>query len=484
MGDMSRAGLAAIAPTGAMASAALAASRAPALRIPDRIVLDLLAFIEIGLVVAAAALAKVAYLALFLESEQGHQPYLLAGLAGGLTLHYAMRLRGLDKPAAILAWRQRLGELIVSIGLSFLILIAIAYLMKVSADYSRGWLLTWLGLTLIVLPASRPLSAGLLGWLASAGYTARRIAVVGRAGAAHQLAARLSQTSGVRVAGIFSDCEEDNARPTLSDLISAGQRNQIDEVVVALSETPHQTTMRLVDELSVLPVDLWLCPAGLNVPILATERLGAVSLLQVKPKPIRDWGYLVKLALDYVGGAICLVLLAPVMLAIAAAIRLESAGPALFRQRRHGYNHDVIDVYKFRTMHVTENGDRIVQARKNDPRVTRVGRFLRSTSLDELPQLFNVLKGEMSLVGPRPHAVAHNQYYGDLLERYANRHCVKPGMTGWAQVNGFRGPTETPEKMRKRVEHDLHYIENWSLGLDLKILALTPFVGFVGRNAL
>ena len=135
-------------------------------------------------------------------------------------------------------------------------------------------------------------------------------------------------------------------------------------------------------------------------------------------------------------------------------------------------------------MHVTENGDRIVQARKNDPRVTRVGRFLRSTSLDELPQLFNVLKGEMSLVGPRPHAVAHNEYYGDLLERYANRHCVKPGMTGWAQVNGFRGPTETPEKMRKRVEHDLHYIENWSLGLDLKILALTPFVGFVGRNAL
>ena len=200
---------------------------------------------------------------------------------------------------------------------------------------------------MIVLPASRPLSAGLLGWLASAGYTARRIAVVGRAGAAHQLAARLSQTPGVRVAGIFSDCGEDNTRPTLSDLISAGQRNQIDQVVVALSETPHQTTMRLVDELSVLPVDLWLCPAGLNVPILATERLGAVSLLQVKPKPIRDWGYLVKLALDYVGGAICLVLLAPVMLAIAAAIRLESAGPALFRQRRHGYNHDVIDVYEF-----------------------------------------------------------------------------------------------------------------------------------------
>jgi Undecaprenyl-phosphate glucose phosphotransferase len=484
MGDMSRAGLATVAPTGAVACVALAASRTRALRIPDRIALDLLAFIEIGLVVATAALAKIAYLAFFLESEQTHQPYLLAGLAGGVTLHYVMRLRGLEQPAAVLAWRQRLGELVVSIGVAFLILIAFAYLLKVSAEYSRGWLLTWLGLTLVALPASRPLSARLLGWLASAGYTARSIAVVGRAGAAHQLAARLSQTPGVRVAGIFSDCEENGTRPALRDLISAGQRNQIDEVVVALSETPQQTTLRLVEELSVLPVDLWLCPAGLNVPILATERLGALSLLQVKPKPIRDWGYLVKLALDYAGGGICLVLLAPLMLAIAAAIRIESRGPALFRQRRHGYNHDVIDVYKFRTMYVTENGDRIVQARKGDPRVTRVGRFLRSTSLDELPQLFNVLKGEMSLVGPRPHAVAHNQYYGDLLERYGNRHCVKPGMTGWAQVNGFRGPTETPEKMGKRVEHDLYYIEHWSIGLDLKILALTPFVGFVNRNAL
>ena len=171
------------------------------------------------------------------------------------------------------------------------------------------------------------------------------------------------------------------------------------------------------------------------------------------------------------------------MLAVAVAIKLESPGPVFFRQRRHGYNHRLIDVYKFRTMSVAEDGDHVVQAQKNDARVTRVGKFLRRTSLDELPQLFNVLQGEMSLVGPRPHAVAHNQHYRDRLERYANRHCVKPGMTGWAQVNGFRGPTEDPEKMRKRVEMDLYYIENWSLSLDIKIIALTPLVGFVHRNA-
>jgi putative colanic acid biosynthesis UDP-glucose lipid carrier transferase len=217
---------------------------------------------------------------------------------------------------------------------------------------------------------------------------------------------------------------------------------------------------------------------------LGTARLGAVSLLQVKPKPIRDWGHVVKLALDYLLATISLLVFAPLMLAIACAIKLDSKGAVLFRQRRHGYNHRIIDVYKFRTMTVQENGSHVEQARKDDPRITRVGRFLRRTSLDELPQLFNVFKGEMSLVGPRPHALAHNQFYAEQLKRYANRHCVKPGITGWAQINGLRGPTEDPEKMRRRVELDLHYIEHWSIWLDLKILVLTPLRGFVHRNAL
>jgi len=456
------------------------------LRIPDRIVLDILMLVEVGLVVVSAAIAKLLYIAFFLESRQDHQPYVLAGLAGGIVLHYMLRMRGLHERDAYLGWRRRLGEFLMTIGLSFLVLIALAYLLKISADYSRGWLLTWLALVSITMLLSRPASASLLRWLASTGYTARRIAVVASGATGLRLAERLRQAAGVRIVGVFDEIGKDGQgkpRASIADLISIGQRNQIDEVVVALCNAPQPQTARLIDELSVLPVDVWLCPAEFDMPILGTSRLGALSLLQVKPKPIRDWGYVLKLTLDYVLGAISLILFAPLMLAVALAIKLDSPGPVLFKQRRHGYNHRLIHVYKFRTMRVAEDGAVVVQARKDDDRVTRIGKFLRRTSIDELPQLFNVLKGEMSLVGPRPHAVAHNQLYCARLERYANRHCVKPGMTGWAQIHGFRGPTEDPEQMRKRVQMDLYYIENWSISLDLKIIALTPFVGFVHRNA-
>jgi Undecaprenyl-phosphate glucose phosphotransferase len=458
----------------------------PALRIPNRVVLDILLLMEVGLVVVSAAVAKLLYIAFLLDSQQEHQPYLFAGVVGGIVLHYMMRIRGLHEPDAYLGWRERLGDFLLAIGMSFLVLIALAYLLKISADFSRGWLLTWLTLVSIGLLLSRAASARLLRWLASTGYMARRIAVIGSGAQGLRLADKLRQAAGVRIVGVFDEPGkdgQDKPRAGIADLISIGQRNQIDEVVVALSDAPQQQTARLIDELSVLPIDVWLCPSEFDKPILGASRLGSLSLLQVKPRPIRDWGYVMKLALDYLLGALSLVLFAPLMLAAAAAIKLDSPGPVLFKQRRHGYNHRLIHVYKFRTMRLSEDGAVVPQARRDDERVTRVGKLLRRTSIDELPQLFNVLKGEMSLVGPRPHAVAHNQLYCERLDRYANRHCVKPGMTGWAQIHGFRGPTEDPEKMRKRVQMDLYYIENWSISLDLKIIALTPFVGFVHRNA-
>ena len=155
----------------------------------------------------------------------------------------------------------------------------------------------------------------------------------------------------------------------------------------------------------------------------------------------------------------------------------------LFRQRRHGYNHKIIEVLKFRSMTCMDDGGQVVQATRKDPRITGVGRILRRTSLDELPQLINVLKGEMSIVGPRPHALAHNSYYGDIVENYANRHRVKPGITGWAQVHGFRGETENPEMMAQRIRYDLEYIDNWSLWLDFKIIVMTPLFGLFRKGA-
>jgi putative colanic acid biosynthesis UDP-glucose lipid carrier transferase len=207
-------------------------------------------------------------------------------------------------------------------------------------------------------------------------------------------------------------------------------------------------------------------------------------LLDVKSKPLSDWAPLVKSAEDLIVGTLALIVFAPVMALVALAVKIDDGGPILFRQRRHGLNKRVIHVLKFRTMRVMEDGAAVTQAISGDPRITRIGRFLRMTSLDELPQLFNVIRGEMSLVGPRPHALVHDDHFGEMLERYANRHQVKPGMTGWAQVCGLRGPTETPDKMRARVEHDLVYIQQWSLWFDLKILAMTVVLGFTNRNAL
>jgi Undecaprenyl-phosphate glucose phosphotransferase len=220
------------------------------------------------------------------------------------------------------------------------------------------------------------------------------------------------------------------------------------------------------------------------LPVRRFLPLAGVPMLAVLERPLSGWNFVLKALEDRVLAAILIVLFAPILLLIAVAIKLDSRGPVFFRQKRYGFNNNPITVYKFRSMHVgAASDDSVQQARRNDPRVTRVGAILRRTSLDELPQLFNVFSGEMSLVGPRPHAVVHNEQYAKIIDDYLSRHRVKPGITGWAQVNGLRGETDTPEKMARRVQFDLYYIDNWSLLFDVKILMLTPFLGFVNKNA-
>ena len=246
----------------------------------------------------------------------------------------------------------------------------------------------------------------------------------------------------------------------------------------------------MLKKLWVLPVDIRLAAHTnkLRFRPRSYSYIGEVPVLDVFDRPIADWDVVMKFLFDKIIGGLMLLCALPVMGLIALAIKLESRGPVLFKQKRYGFNNDLIEVYKFRSMYTDATdvlADKLVT--KDDPRVTRVGRFIRKTSLDELPQLFNVvIKGNLSLVGPRPHAVnakAETRLYNDAVDGYFARHRVKPGITGWAQINGWRGETDTDEKIQRRVEHDLHYIENWSVLFDLYIVARTPFALLSTENA-
>jgi len=269
----------------------------------------------------------------------------------------------------------------------------------------------------------------------------------------------------------------------LASLISAGQ---VDEVILALPHGSPEELRRALARFATTQVEVKI-EAGLSevgIPMQGFSPVAGIPTLTVQSRPLAGWGAPFKRAEDIVLTSLLLILLAPLLLLIAVLIKLDSRGPVIFRQERLGFDNSRVFVLKFRTMHHDPNPDPSVpQARRNDPRITRFGGFLRRSSLDELPQLFNVLRGDMSLVGPRPHATAHNEKYARLISGFLARHRMKPGITGWAQVNGWRGETDTIEKMRGRLEHDLYYIANWSLLLDIKVLLMTIPVTLRGTNA-
>ena len=277
---------------------------------------------------------------------------------------------------------------------------------------------------------------------------------------------------------------------TVDDLVEFARRTRIDLVIFSLPISAEGRILQMLKKLWVLPVDIRLSAHSnkLHFRPRSYSYLGSVPVLDVFDRPITDWDVVMKWLFDKVVGSLALLVAAPAMALTAMAIKLDSRGPVLFKQKRYGFNNELIEVYKFRSMYVDQSdarADKLVT--KGDPRVTRVGRFIRKTSLDELPQLFNVVfVGNLSLVGPRPHAVnakAEEQRYDEAVDGYFARHRVKPGMTGWAQINGWRGETDTQEKIQKRVEHDLYYIENWSVLFDLFILLRTPFALLKTENA-
>ena len=302
---------------------------------------------------------------------------------------------------------------------------------------------------------------------------------------------------GARIVGIFDDRKE-RVPETIAgiavegrsdDLIAFVRRHRVDMVVVALPLSAELRMLEIVHKLRQLPIDIRVLTdfVGFHVPNRPVSYLGGIPLINVFDRPIKDWKAVGKAIEDRVIAACALVLLSPLLAAVALLVRLDSPGPALFRQKRLGFNNKLFEIYKFRTMYADKaDPDANTLVAKGDPRVTRIGSWLRRLSIDELPQLLNVLKGDMSLVGPRPHAIhakAADSYYDEVVADYAARHRVKPGITGWAQVNGWRGETDTAEKIQGRVEHDLYYIDHWSIGFDLWILVLTVVRGIAGKNA-
>ena len=365
----------------------------------------------------------------------------------------------------------------------------VLFFLKMQDVYSRVWLAAWFLAGTGTLFLSRVvLSAKLRQW-ARNGTMERRAVLVGGGAGAEALIRNLEaqRDSDIRICGIFDD-RDDSRSPTLvagypklGTVKQLVQFARIDMLIVTLPLSAEKRIQTLLKDLWVLPLDIRLSAqsSDLRFRPRSYSYVGQVPFIDVADRPLADWDWIAKRGFDLAFAGVALVLLTPLMLATAIAIKLDTRGPVFFRQKRHGFNNQIIEVTKFRSLRhemADPLGSRIVT--RDDPRVTRVGSFIRRSSIDELPQLFDVLTGKLSLVGPRPHAVyaksSMNEAFVEIVDGYFGRHRVKPGITGWAQIKGWRGEIDQPTKLRKRFEHDLHYIENWSVLFDLYILAMTP----------
>ncbi len=360
--------------------------------------------------------------------------------------------------------------------------------------------LLWVATTLASLSVVRLICANIVRNLGRAGYLRRRTVVIGSGPDVEELVTSLQkqEPDSLEFLGFFDDRDGERSSTSVGNVGRLGtfhelagwcRTNHVDLAVVAVPPRAERRILEILQDLFELNLDVRISAQNSHLRLNpnAYRYVGNVPFLAIMDKPLGDWDRTVKNFTDLILGVLILLLAAPVMAVVALAVRLESKGPIFFRQRRYGFDNKLIEVYKFRSMYVDKldaSAEKLVT--KGDPRVTRVGRFIRKTSLDELPQLFNVIKGEMSLVGPRPHATqakAGDDLYEKVVQNYMARHRVKPGVTGWAQVCGWRGETDTQEKIQRRVACDLYYIDNWSVLFDLKILAMTPTAMLSGKNA-
>jgi Undecaprenyl-phosphate glucose phosphotransferase len=390
------------------------------------------------------------------------------------------------KQLAKLKWQ--LTRIVITWGVLISALLFVAFISKISDSYSRGWMLAWIiGALGMQLTGRCLLELANQRW--SRDHLARNLVIVGAGDEGQRLVTKLqqSQDKSIAICGIFDDRKSRVPQTvngvrvlgTIDDLLRLARQIRIDDVIIALPLDAEGRLKSLFDKFKEVAIDLRLSaePMAERFQICGMSYIGTVPVLEIADRPLKHWRAVVKWLEDKLLAALLLIAFAPVMAIVAVLIKLDSNGPVLFVQQRFGLNNEAIPVLKFRTMYV-DRGDQSGGKRtvRHDPRITRIGRVIRALSVDELPQLINVLHGDMSLVGPRAHAIAMkagNRLYHDAVEQYRHRHRVKPGITGWAQVNGLRGEVDTLEKARARVAHDIYYIDHWSLWLDLKIVLKT-----------
>jgi putative colanic acid biosynthesis UDP-glucose lipid carrier transferase len=415
-------------------------------------------------------------------------------IIAALSFYLVGQARGIYGSWRISSIRSEIGAVLLVWVTVFAVIVFFAFVTKTSADFSRRVMLTWLMLAPACLIGMRLVVRVLLRELRRSGFNTRSVAIVGANSAALKLVEKLNATpwTGLVFKGYYDYASADRLAagiPSLAGDITQLQQQvragKIDIVYIALPINAEQRIIKLVNMFADTTASVYFLPDFFIFDLMHARwvSLNGVPVISIYESPFHSVNGWVKKIEDVALSVIILAWIALPMLAIAMVVKVTSPGPVIFKQRRYGLNGEMLYVWKFRSMTVCEDGANISQAKRGDLRVTRVGEFLRKTSLDELPQFINVLQGRMSIVGPRPHAVAHNEEYRKLIPGYMLRHKVKPGITGLAQVNGWRGETDTLEKMQKRVEYDLQYIQEWSLWLDLKIIFRTAFGGWRGKRA-
>lgn len=446
-------------------------------------------------VASTTYLAGVVYHGLLLKELPSSHLYVAAAVFVATAFELMALSSGHYRNCQSQSWHGFLFGGFGSIAIAFSFLLSALFIFKLTGIYSRAtFVFQFITVEVAILITRSILHARMRAAVAAGLVNARQVVLIGESAMRAEFSGRLEETA-IQTVGSFAfpehcehaagDLSQSSETSEIRTVLEECRRLKPDDILILTKQDDIARASALSRALSEVPVALHVVPVESAAFLVSatTVELGNVVTMRVMRRPLSRLQLCGKRMFDFALGCMGLMMLMPLLAIVALAIKLDSRGPVLFRQTRHGYNNETIRVFKFRSMVQAEEGGKFLQAVRNDSRVTRVGAFLRRTNIDELPQLINVLRGEMSIVGPRPHATAHNHMFEGKIPAFSRRHVVKPGMTGWAQVNGCRGPTPTVEKMQQRVDYDLYYVDNWSFVLDLRIILMTVFSKSAYENA-